>query len=86
MFSDSFISIRDDSLKLNFYQDIQLLCESFLDETFLLDTPPLQKCRTHYKSLANEVWSVFEENYKVVAYALHEEKDDDSDNDGFVST
>jgi hypothetical protein len=83
--SNNFIAIRDDSLKLNFYQDIQLLCESFLDETILLDNPPLQRCRTHFESLTNEVWRVFEQNYKVVAYTLKEE-DDESDNDGFISS
>ena len=71
---DSFTSIRDDSIKLQFYQDIQLLCEFFLEETLLLDIPPLQKCRTHNKSFFSEICFFFEDNYEIISHSL---KDDD---------
>lgn len=82
-FEDTFNAIRDDSVKIQFYSDIQLLCEEFLEETLLLDNPPLMKCRTHYKSLYAEICDLFENNYKVVSYSLEQQQDEDyvSDDD-----
>jgi hypothetical protein len=72
---ETFINIRDDSIKLNFYKDIQLLCENVLEETLLYDIPLLQKCRTHNKSFFSEISFIFAENYKIITHSL---QDDDT--------
>ena len=81
---DYYIANRDDSLRVNLYEEIQLFCEEYLKDTMLLNIPPLQKCRYGNISFTNKIWVLFEEYFIIKTSVIRvEPENDDNDDDDF---
>lgn len=77
----NFVLNKEDSLLINVIEDLNKLCNNFIEESLIPDEPLLMRHHTGFDDFKRKLLEIFQDNVGVEITELDDDSDGDSDID-----